>query len=548
MRIKSENKLFGKTVAGLLACSVMLVGIGCGGESANKCNHNYVREKGVLATCTQDGRKLAWYCPDCDTRFTDNTKGIEITEEELIIPATGHDIKKIEAKAPTCEKLGNSEYYTCNYCKNCYSDEAATVEISKSSTVLAKSSHDLTYHAAVKATEDATGNKEYWSCSDCSSYFADVECKEEIGLEDTVTYFALDIPDFLVEVEEGREPVVLQITDPQIMPGYGDVETKCYAYIRETINATNPDLILATGDLIYGEFDHDGAGFVDFVEFMDSFEIPWAPVFGNHDNESNMGVDWQCEQFKNAEYCLFEQRTLTGNGNYSVGISQGGELTRVFYMLDTNGCHNASSASLANGHTTSSEGLAKDQVEWFTSQIQEIKNSSPETKFSVAYHIQQYAFKEAFEKYGFTNSGTLNNPINIDKIANKDDTDFGFIGRDLKGPWDINNLVWDKMKELGVDSIFCGHEHCNNASVVYDGVRFQFGQKSSTYDRYNAITMEGEIFVGGYGAYPENSIPIMGGTVIKLSQDGTIINGYIYYVESAREALGLNSPSKAFIK
>lgn len=92
--------------------------------------------------------------------------------------------------------------------------------------------------------------------------------------QEKLSRFALDIPDFLVEVEEGREPVVLQITDPQIMPGYGDVETKCYAYLRETINATNPDLILATGDLIYGEFDHDGAGFVDFVEFMDSFEIP----------------------------------------------------------------------------------------------------------------------------------------------------------------------------------------------------------------------------------------------------------------------------------
>ena len=82
------------------------------------------------------------------------------------------------------------------------------------------------------------------------------------------------------------------------------------------------------------------------------------------------------------------------------------------------------------------------------------------------------------------------------------------------------------MKALGADSMFVGHEHCNSASVVYDGIRFQYGQKTSEYDRYNYLYSDGTIdFVSGNG-----SKSLMGGTVIPLSKvDGGIQNPYIYY-------------------
>ena len=38
------------------------------------------------------------------------------------------------------------------------------------------------------------------------------------------------------------------------------------------------------------------------------------------------------------------------------------------------------------------------------------------------------------------------------------------------------------IKALGVDSILVGHEHANSASAVYDGIRFQYGQKTGTYE------------------------------------------------------------------
>lgn len=353
------------------------------------------------------------------------------------------------------------------------------------------------------------------------------------------------IPDFTVEVEEGRDPVVLQLTDTQIIdagqarPGRvhdpafwatDQIEERCYDWVTEIIEATNPDLIILTGDIVYGEFDDSGTALVSFVEFMESFEIAWAPVFGNHDNESAKGVDWQCEQFENAEYCLFDQKTLTGNGNYSVGIKQGGELKRVFYMLDSNGCGAPSAATTANGHSSSAVGFAQDQINWYTNQINELKEESPDTKISFAYHIQQAIFGSAFEKYQFSTQ----KDVYIDYLTTKADGDFGYFGRSLKNPWDSTNTVWNGMKALGVDSVFVGHEHCNSASVVYDGVRFQFGQKSSEYDRFNYVKADGKI----EGGYSKNGTSLIGGSVIPLSEeDGSIVDPYIYICQNADEEI-----------
>ena len=348
----------------------------------------------------------------------------------------------------------------------------------------------------------------------------------------------MHIPDFIVEVESGRDPIILQLTDTQILDAAQQrgvrisneqaiyyatdrMDVNCFDCIRETVAATNPDLIIITGDLVYGEFDDKGTSLQALIDVMESLNIPWAPVFGNHDNESKMGADWQCAQLEQAKNCLFKQRTLTGNGNYTVGIKQDGALKRVFFMLDSNGCGAVSEESKANGHTVSGVGFGQDQIDWYTETAQSIKALSPDTKFSFAFHIQLEIFSVIGNKYDFDDK-----LVNIDTHEDRDPEDFGLIGADLKGPWDGNRTVWEGLKALGVDSIFVGHEHCNSASIVLQGVRIQFGQKTGTYDRINYQRPNGMI----YGSYPPaGGTPLVGGTVLPLSQtDGSIQNPYIY--------------------
>ena len=382
----------------------------------------------------------------------------------------------------------------------------------------------LSASACMMMPNQNTNNNESSSSKKSSSKKDDESSGDEIDYSDYV--------DFVVEVEEGRNARVLQLSDPQLIdntqaepgvsvsPIYSPDKTEeyCYRYIRQVVERYDPDLILMTGDIVYGKFDYNGSMLTELIEFMEGFDIPWAPVFGNHDNESKMGADWQCEQFENAENCLFLQRELTGNGNYSVGIVQGDKLQRVFFMMDSNGCGEASAESLANGHTQTNPGFGSDQIDWYRQEAEEIKGVSPKTKFSFAFHIQIEAFRYAYEKYV-----SYNNFKAFDLESNEsalNGGDFGYMGRGMKGAWDTNEEVWDSFMEIGVDSIFVGHEHCNSASIVVDGVRFQFGQKSSQYDRYNKW-VNGQIV----GNYDHEGDPIMGGTKISLSKTNGGIMG-----------------------
>ncbi len=348
--------------------------------------------------------------------------------------------------------------------------------------------------------------------------------------------------DFVVEVESGREARVLQLTDTQIIdaaqtrPGREGVDfvawdtdkmdEKLFDCARYVIESYNPDLILITGDLVYGEFDDNGTSLQALIAFMDSFEIPWAPVFGNHDNESELGVDWQCEQLEKSKYCLFKQRELTGNGNYSVGIEQDGKLTRAFFMLDSNGCGAMSMATMDNGHSNVANGFGVDQIDWYTDAITKIHEESPETKISMAFHIQMAVWGDAMAQYGFSTVMFDNeHPINLDELG--EDGAFGYIGRNLKGAWDYDYIVWNSMKELGVDSIFAGHEHSNSASVMYEGIRVAYGLKTGTYDRANFKTADGSIVA----SYSDVGEPLIGGTAINLGADGTISDTYHIYYE-----------------
>lgn len=342
--------------------------------------------------------------------------------------------------------------------------------------------------------------------------------------------------DFMIEVEEGRDPVVLQLTDPQIIDASQErtpdrlgvtldtywakdkKEERCYRYIRQIVERSTPDLILITGDIVYGEFDDNGSALTDFVSFMESFNIPWAPIFGNHENESKMGVDWQCQQFLDAKNCLFKRGELTGNGNYSVGIKQGDKLLRVFYMLDSNGCTFPSNESYDSGRIQLSSGFAREQIDWYKDSITQVKSENPDTKISMAFHIPIKTFCYAFtEKYGYDSLQFT--AIDLDKVGV--DEDFGYIGAAFNG-WDAGGNVWSTVKALGIDSIFVGHEHCISASVVYEGVRLQFGLKSSTYDDLNYINSEGEIV----RSYSDAGVPIVGGTVIPISQKNGEISPY----------------------
>ncbi len=513
-----------------------------GGSDSPAHVHDVIKMAATDSSCTESGNIEYYFCWSCQAIFSDAAAEHELSDAQIRTELAPHTPTKVEGSDATCDVAGALEHWQCTVCKANFADEACTQRLNASQIEIPSTDHDLTFHEGYPVNGDQNGQIDHWTCNNCGNYFLEEAAESPVEAEDVILYSAANLPDFIVEIPSGRDPVVLQLSDTQIIDGAqsrpeqsaGDkityatqlVRDYCYNYLTETVNTTKPDFIILTGDIIYGKYDDNGSALKSLINFMEDFKIPWAPVFGNHENESRMGADWQCEQLENAEYCLFEQGDLMGNGNYSVGLMQDGALKRVFYMLDSHGCSAASDESIANGHTSKSVGFYPDQIEWYTEEIQAIKALSPDTKISFAYHIQQAVFGEAFAKYGFDQS-TKYQDINIDLLENKAEGDFGYIGRQMKDPWDSTKTIFNGMKELGVDSIFVGHEHCNSASVVYEGVRLQYGQKSSEYDRYNFLTSDNKI-VAGY-LYDKPGTPMVGGSVIVLSSsDFSIKDAYIY--------------------
>ena len=269
-----------------------------------------------------------------------------------------------------------------------------------------------------------------------------------------------------------------------------------FYYIDKAIKDNNPDLIIITGDIVYGEFDDNGSNLKDFCHFMDSYKIPWAPIFGNHDNECKLGVTWQCEQFLNSKYCLFKRNDCTGNGNYNIGIFNKGVLIRTIYMMDSNGVWNGKTYSYIkdyppynqNERIVRESGIYPDQREYLYNTAKEIdKISGMKVKKTFCCHIPpEFVNKYAYIKGYQSNDENYNRELfdlgGTSLIGNKD---FGEKGEVLGGF--ASSDLYDRLKELSFDTMFVAHFHNVNLSIDCDGIRVSYGIKSSTFDYHTKV-------------------------------------------------------------
>lgn len=159
----------------------------------------------VAATCTTDGN-IEYYVCSCDKYFENEAATIEITEEDIVIPATGHTwsewtvtkeptltedgeathhctvcnepetqiilayenhihaLTLVDAKAATCTAAGSITYWTCSICGKCFADEAGTAEIAEADTVIPATGHAWSEWVT---TEDGTTMTR--TCANCGA-------------------------------------------------------------------------------------------------------------------------------------------------------------------------------------------------------------------------------------------------------------------------------------------------------------------------------------------------------------------------------------------
>ena len=88
--------------------------------------HVLLHYSAVAATCTEDGRTEYWHCAECGGYYSDSAAENEMAEEDISVPATGHDYE-YKVTLPTCTEEGYSEY-VCGTCGDRYEEEGSRTE------------------------------------------------------------------------------------------------------------------------------------------------------------------------------------------------------------------------------------------------------------------------------------------------------------------------------------------------------------------------------------------------------------------------------------
>lgn len=356
--------------------------------------------------------------------------------------------------------------------------------------------------------------------------------KEQIIEDDSNDLLIEETFDFVVDKNPFGDFKILTLSDPQMLLTWWEDRAN-YPEGRMTIQTidtlvaeTDPDLILITGD-----FTADGypSVFYDLGMYFDSFNIPWATVFGNHDHsyeifpDMSMSLEDMKTTFSTAfENCLFKAGDPEmGCGNFTIGIREGERFVEAIFMMDS---HTTEMYTDENGNQFSAEAsINPAQQKWYREKVENMKILGCFESIIVTHQPligHNLAMRDAIEDLdGYLSLLTPTSTQN--GVGWKDeykDTSFGIFNigcaADTYGHIHPDDGMHALIKELNhTKNAICGHCHENNTNILYDGVRYTHGLKTGGC----AVS---------YWNYDFNQ---NGGTVIEIGSGG-VVDLYHKYV------------------
>lgn len=304
--------------------------------------------------------------------------------------------------------------------------------------------------------------------------------------------------------KSGEDFRILQLTD---LHYGGSIFTKkkdafCKNLIIKIVEQAHPDLIVVTGDMVFpipfiGGTLNNLKSSKEIVELFESFDIPWAVVYGNHDIEpvAMYKKPRLSALYSGAKNSLFQvgREDISGEGNYIIKLkNEDGSLNNALVMIDSNMYINKGFAGFFSGF----DNIHDDQIEWYKEEMNRLSENGEMAKSLAFFHIPVNEFKEAWKLY--TRNG-----------GDKDVTwCLGEVGEtnDYFGVPKFKGNFFEEMVKLGsCKGMFCGHDHLNNVSIIYKGIRLTYGM-SVDYLAYRDIMKWSSQ---------------RGGTIISIKDDGS---------------------------
>lgn len=289
---------------------------------------------------------------------------------------------------------------------------------------------------------------------------------------------------------------ILHLTDIHIGAGVMCTQNDISALnaVAAMVTEEKPDLVVVTGDISYpipfqaGTVNNKPSAAL-FADMMERLGVYWCNVYGNHDTElyslyggRALGKAVYCHKDK-YPHCLFQlgPKDIDGTTNYVVNVrNSAGTITQSLFLLDSH--------SYADGDVFGLNWLYdcvhENQVSWYKDTVKKLteENGGVTPKSLMFFHIPPLEMKEACAEYVAAGKQDTENVRYVNGVLGESDA--------LVCSGKENYGLFDAAKENGTQGLFFGHDHLNNISLDYKGVRLTYGL-SIDYLAYPGITKYG---------------------------------------------------------
>ncbi|KAI9323722.1 Metallo-dependent phosphatase-like protein [Dichotomocladium elegans] len=241
--------------------------------------------------------------------------------------------------------------------------------------------------------------------------------------------------------------------------------------MEKLLDLEKPDLVVFSGDNVDGGArvlgvvsDARAATFKFAAPAIDR-NIPWAAIFGNHDDENDLSREELLTVMERMPYSLIQRGPLTvsGFGNYVLKVmsnqTEKGDHLFTIYFLD--------SGSYIDNAKSEYDYIKQDQLDWLQTISASFSDKDGARPNAIAFfHIPIWEYHSSEGKGPYPKLGDEREHVS--------------------SPRKNATQVLEALKTAGdIRAIGCGHDHVNDYCLEREGIQLCYG---------------GGLGVGGYGA------------------------------------------------
>ncbi len=106
-------------------------------------DHTLKKVETVQPTCGKEGVKEHWHCDVCGKNFSDENGKNEVADKDLVIPPAGeHKLTEVKEVKATCTADGVKAHWHCDNCGKNYADAQGKAELSDAELVIPATGHN----------------------------------------------------------------------------------------------------------------------------------------------------------------------------------------------------------------------------------------------------------------------------------------------------------------------------------------------------------------------------------------------------------------------